>query len=317
MRSFIHYIHMNNFMFDMEVQWTRFFKWHISLTCPPLHVRQYYTKYTVKHEFFNFHKKGAGDVLEEIHIVVATNNNYFKPLVTMLYSLYDYATSTNLITLYIIDGNISAKNKWILKKSLNRFNPTIKYLSVNESLYKNCNEWGHVSKESYYRISIPDLLDHSIQKIIYLDCDLIIKDDISKLWNIDISPYFIAAVEDPNGKNRHTDLLIPPSSEHFNSGVMLIDLEKWRNHHISNKVLQFINDNPARILWGDQDGLNAILHDKWLKLHYKWNFQVFRMNHLAIKPAIIHYNTNIKPWNGNTPLKEEYEKYWFFIKRYF
>ncbi|WP_379969915.1 glycosyltransferase family 8 protein [Ectobacillus sp. sgz5001026] len=254
--------------------------------------------------------------MEEIHIVVATNNNYFKPLVTMLYSLYDHITSKNLVNIYIIDGNISPKNKLILKKALSRFKPTLKYLSVNESLYQNCNAWEHVSKESYYRISIPDLLDSAIPKVLYLDCDLIIKDDITKLWNIDIDPYFIAAVEDPNGENRYTDLLFPACSGHFNSGVMLINLEKWRNHHISNKVLQFIKDNPDRILWGDQDALNAILHDKWLKLHYKWNFQVFRMSHLVMKPAIIHYNTNIKPWNGITPLQEEYQKYWFLLKRY-
>ncbi len=122
----------------------------------------------------------------------------------------------------------------------------------------------------------------------------------------------LGAVEDFWVKDsRNSYLSMPKGSKYFNAGVLLINLKKWREEHIKNKVIEFIKTNSARIKFCSQDPLNAILHDKWLQLDPKWNF----MPHLTypglknIKPAIIHYAGLKKPWKANCRLKEEYYKY--------
>lgn len=247
--------------------------------------------------------------LERIIILTSTNNHYAKYLAVMLNSLLENKVSSQLIDIYIIDGgNLSAQNKVKLEKSLQRFNVIPQFLFINANLYDDLLVNRYYSIEMFCRISIPDLLPESFHKALYLDCDLIVKEDITNLWETNIDDYYVAAVYDANDKRRKK-LLIPKERGYFNSGVLLINLKKWREHDISTKVLQFIKDNPSKLLYPDQDGLNVVLQDKWLKLDEKWNVRANRMNKINTKPAIIHFTGKNKPWNGNPPCRKGYLKY--------
>lgn len=245
--------------------------------------------------------------MEPISIVALSNDNYAVHLATMLFSLFENKLPKTNYQIYIIDGNLSIENKSKINRLLQKYNTSPIYLNVDPNIYKHCKAWGHVSQEAFYRISIPDLLDKSIKKVIYLDSDLIIKGDLNELWeNEQLEKHFLGAVEDPVD---FSGIKLPRGYKYFNSGVLLMNLKKWRKYNISNKVLLFINKYPGKIMWWDQDALNAILYNKWFQLDYKWNYQVFRMGHLDISPVIIHFNTDVKPWNGETCLKEEYYYY--------
>ncbi|SDM83943.1 Lipopolysaccharide biosynthesis protein, LPS:glycosyltransferase [Fictibacillus solisalsi] len=244
--------------------------------------------------------------MEEIHIVVATNNRYAKPLAVMLNSLFKNKISKNTISIYILYSRLSKKNEYKLSEIANKFNFKVQFLRLEKSLYSNYPLIDYLTAEAYYRIFIPDLLEKKIKKAIYLDCDIIIKEDLSKLWEIDIENYFLAAVRDDLAKYRYTDLSIPVGC-YFNSGVLLINLQKWRENHISDKVIKFIRKNPDKILWADQDALNAILYDKWLMLDPKWNYQANSLQ--LMEPSIIHYVGFNKPWKKNHPFRNEYHKY--------
>ncbi len=258
-----------------------------------------------------------------INIVCVTDNNYAQHLGVMLCSIFEHQKCDNELNIYVIDGGISEKNKSRLEDIGKRHNATITFLEIDKTIYKNFKISYHINHTVYYRISIPEILDSSIKKVIYLDCDLIIKEDISKLWYTDISEYFIAAVENPKF-NRHVNLKIPVNSKYFNTGVMLINLEKWRQYNISIQVIEFIKNNLEKIVLWDQDGLNAILYNKWKELHPKWNQQTIMFELAASKtfrneefyetiknPSIIHYTTSSKPWHymNEHPLKSEYYKY--------
>ncbi|MEY2194319.1 glycosyltransferase family 8 protein [Neobacillus sp. BF23-41] len=245
--------------------------------------------------------------MKPISIVALSNDNYAVHLATMLLSLFENKLTETNYQIYIIDGNLSIDNKSKINSLLQNYNTSPIYLNVDPSIYKHFKGWGHVSREAFYRISIPDLLDKRIKKAIYLDSDLIIKGDLRELWeNEHLENHFLGAVEDPVD---FSGIRLPNGYKYFNSGVLLMNLKKWRKYKISNKVLNFINKNPKKIIWWDQDALNAILYNKWFPLDYKWNYQVFRMGHLNISPIIIHFNTDVKPWNGETYLKEEYYYY--------
>ncbi|MDF2789077.1 MAG: hypothetical protein K0S80_2175 [Neobacillus sp.] len=245
--------------------------------------------------------------MEPVSIVTLSNDNYAVHLATMLFSLFENKLPDSNYQIYIIDGNLSIENKTKINNLLKKYNTSPIYLNVDPNIYENCRAWGHVSREAFYRISIPNLLDSSIEKALYLDSDLIIKGDLRELWeNEKLKRHFLGAVEDPVD---FAGIRLPRGYKYFNSGVLFMNLKKWRKYNISGKILHFINKYPSKIIWWDQDALNAILYNKWFPLDYKWNYQVFRMGHLNLSPIIIHFNTDVKPWNGETYLKEEYYYY--------
>lgn len=245
--------------------------------------------------------------MEEVSIVTICNNHYAVHLATMLLSLFENKSPETHYQIYIIDGDLSSENKSKFFRLLQNFNTVPVFLHVDQRLFKNCKGWGHVSREAFYRISIPDLLDRKIKKAVYLDSDLIIKDDLLELWNNkNLERYFLGAVEDPVDIS---GIRLPKKYKYFNSGVMLMNLDKWRKNNISKRIFQFINRHSAKIMWWDQDALNAILYKRWFELGYTWNYQVYRMGHIMVQPKIIHFNTEVKPWNGSPYLKEEYDYY--------
>jgi lipopolysaccharide biosynthesis glycosyltransferase len=247
--------------------------------------------------------------LEKIHIVVSTNDNYAKHLAVMLTSLFENKKSKNPVMIHVIDGNLSKDNKSKLRHSIKKYHTEIKFLKVNEDLYKNVKIRFHLSKETYYRISIPDLLDKDIDKALYLDCDIILKEDITKLWNVDIRKHHAGAVQIPGHLNRYEELSIPESAGYFNAGVLLLNLKKWRRDKTSSKVLHYMNHHMEKLKLMDQDALNVNLRGKWLKLDPRWNYQVHRHRHQNFKPWLIHYTTRSKPWSGNPRFKDEYFHY--------
>ncbi|MBD0381576.1 glycosyltransferase family 8 protein [Paenibacillus sedimenti] len=250
---------------------------------------------------------------EQVHIITATNDKYAKPLGVMLNSLLKNATYKSMIRIYIIDGDLSSEKKKNLKRVVKKFNLDVKFLKVNSSLFDGFKERHHISRQAYYRIVIPHLLDKDIKKVLYMDCDIIVKEDIRKLWNTNIDNHFLAAGEKAFAKNdetRKSILQLPSEARFFNSGVLLINPEKWREHDISNKVLEFITTNSNDLITMDQEALNVVLHDKWLKLDTKWNYSTSHIKtHPGVKPAIIHYTRRRKPWNHGHPLQKEYFNY--------
>jgi lipopolysaccharide biosynthesis glycosyltransferase len=243
--------------------------------------------------------------LETIQIVTATNNEYAPHLAVMLFSLLENKKSPNPLLIYVMETDLSQANKQKLKAITARKRVKLKFIEM-EKRDAPYLVFGHVSKESYYRIHIPDILPN-LKKVLYLDCDMIVHDDITRLWETEVDGHFLAAVEDPAGPYRYEDLAVP-EHHYFNAGVLLLNLEKWREDGISDQVMNFLSDHPDKIWWWDQDALNAILHAKWLRLDMKWNYQPFSWIPLEY-PSIIHYTSQIKPWNGNPPLREYYDWY--------
>ncbi|MFC5447349.1 glycosyltransferase family 8 protein [Paenibacillus aestuarii] len=244
--------------------------------------------------------------MERLHIVTTANDQYAKHLAVMLTSLLENKTSNNPLTIYVVDGGLSDRTKAKLNNAVKKFNQHIHYLSINPDMFNSFQLNFNITKETYYRILIPDLLDKAIEKALYLDCDIIVTDDITKLWDTVLVHKYVAAVKIP-GSARPGELGLP-RNEYFNAGVLLMNLPKWRENRIAFRLMRFIRNNPDKLKFMDQDALNVILQDKWKKLDPTWNYQVHRYRGMKL-PAIIHYTTNQKPWNNDPPFKSEYMKY--------
>ncbi|MEM6551180.1 MAG: glycosyltransferase family 8 protein [Planctomycetota bacterium] len=136
----------------------------------------------------------------------------------------------------------------------------------------------HVPPISYTRLLLPDLLE-GVDRVLYLDADLVVRANVAELWDLGTQGLPIAAVRDagmsslsdPNCLRYVSDELQDPEAMPFNAGVMLMDLKIWRGERLAEKVLEFLRVNQDRLNYADQDGLNWVLQGRWSERAMKWN----------------------------------------------
>lgn len=264
-----------------------------------------------------------------ISIVSTTNSNFVTPLATLYRSIL-VNNPANDFAFYIFADQLTAEDKLQLNRlEIDYTNcHKVAYLSVDESLFQQVVTDERIVKSAYYRIYTADLLPE-LDRILYLDCDLICTSDISELWQTNLNGKVIAAVEDAGYVPRLAEMGIKAEQPfYFNSGVMLIDLKRWRDENLTSKVMAFINHHPEKLKYHDQDALNAVLADKWYYLHPKYNMQSRLIRHEQVHPlapgeilaeearqapVLIHYSGRSKPWIEfgvrPHPLRNEYWKY--------
>lgn len=249
-----------------------------------------------------------------MHIVLASDNNYSQHLGVALTSLLENSSKPNNLFFHILEIEINKETKEEIYNIAKKYQAHLKFYSVDKSILSNFPEPGHLSIASYLRLFIPEILAKEINKVIYLDCDLVCLKDISPLYHIDLAGFPLAAVEDVKSKEIARIFFYPGLESYFNAGVMLIDLKKWREEKISQKALLFIKQYRKQIKTADQDVLNCIFKNKWKKLEKKYNVDLKHKNINALpkkETVILHYSDKIKPWSylyvGRN--KEYYFKY--------
>ena len=110
--------------------------------------------------------------MESIHIVTTSSDSFAIHSAVMIHSLLENLASENEVNIYILHSYMSQQNQLKLKRAVNKFNVELHFLPVNESRYHGCKKGRRMTKEAYYRLSIPELLKQNINKAIYLDSDL-------------------------------------------------------------------------------------------------------------------------------------------------
>ena len=263
--------------------------------------------------------------LSEITIVSAADEGFVPHLATLFLSLLKTKKPDTTICFYVIDDHISLVSKDQLNQMVNEYNAMISYLQIDTLEFDDMVESNRIPTTAYFRIAIPNFLKQTdIERAIYLDCDIVALQPIEDIWRIDLGDKLVAAVEDAGFHQRLDAMEIDAKSNtYFNSGVMIIDLEKWRAEKITEQVLNFATTNQEELRFHDQDALNAILHDRWLIVHPKWNAQAYilqgekdhptkigKMEYDEARndPALVHYSGQVKPWHKESdhPYQKNY-----------
>lgn len=264
----------------------------------------------------------ANDFKYPINICFCIDEGYVPYLGAVLTSLID-SNKHNTIDIYVLTSDVSESSKQRLEAAVKAItNFTITFVNAKDQNIKRLEAGGHISSATYIRFEIPELLS-KIDKVLYLDADLIILDDIVDYWNIDISEYYVAAVENPFF-DRYSSLGMKPSYGYFNAGVLLINLSKWRKDNVKEKALDFLNENKINAIMYDQDALNAIFSGCWKKVGLRWNLQtsylrrklqlpthITEITDAYNTPGIIHFSSSSKPWDflDPHPYTSVYKKY--------
>lgn len=211
-----------------------------------------------------------------------------------------------------MDWCLNSDSKNLLNSLQKKFhNCSISFLKIDESKYV----WYPTLNwrlETYYRLEIPNLLP-DINKIIYLDVDIIINKDIWSFYDYDICKYAIWAPSENINTIYNYLLGIPKEYKHFNAWMLLMNLQFFRENNIFEKVFNYLNTTENIYLW-DQDALNKILYDKRLELPWFTNVtpSIAYMHYLNLeKSIVIHYAWVKKPRKMYCihPLKTLYIKY--------
>lgn len=263
--------------------------------------------------------------MDSIKICFVSDKNYFKHMFVAINSIIKNNINNNIIEFFIL--NIGDSDTHI-DKFINRYrnfnNIKIKIINVENEKINQFKSKTHVSKAAFAKIYMSEILNED--KIIYLDCDLIVNDDISKLWNEFDDNIKIKSVWNPfyNYDNKYFG--IDESKRTFNSGVMLLNLKLIREYKLSDKLERFLVDYNNKTKLHDQAAFNAVFKDDWKELDIKWNVQanIFLNTYKSLQlskskyweiyknPSIVHYTSNSKPWHirNNNPYKSLYVEYY-------
>ena len=249
--------------------------------------------------------------MHQINVCLAADENYAQHLGVVILSILKNANADDDLHFYILDNEISSGSKQKIEELKKIKDFSIEFTKINLEDFKNCPiPAAYISIATYFRYMIPSLFPH-LDKIIYLDCDVIVTRSLRELFETDISNYYIGGVEDVGfGYYRRVtkayDLYF-----YINAGMLLINNKKWREDNIQAKLFNYTAENKNSLLHGDQDVLNAVLHLKSKMLDFNWNVQdsfyrsadsdgsPFRNSIIRTSknPAILHFTGPQKPWN--------------------
>ncbi len=177
--------------------------------------------------------------------------------------------------------------------------------------------YGHIPPVTYLRLLLPELLPDRLEKVLYLDGDLLVREDIAPLWDTEIATVDFAAVPDRDltgrllrvrrNLPRYRDLGMDPDRPVFNMGVMLINLERWRARQVSARAFGVVRCLGTETLWYEQDALNVVGEGYCRELPPRWNARPSDSPG-ASTACIVHFLTGTKPWHWNYtgPYREEY-----------
>ncbi|WP_216901284.1 glycosyltransferase family 8 protein [Synechococcus sp. CCY 9618] len=247
-------------------------------------------------------------------IACTIDNNYIRHCAVMLKSLR-LANPEEAISVYIMHGVIDAAERARLAAYLGDFLPSVSFIQLDEEMLAGFPVFGHITLATYFRLLLPAALPHAVEKVIYLDSDLIVVDSLTPLWESSLGENSIAAVEEHNQEFDRQRLALAEGSLVFNAGAMLINLARWRQDNILGTGLAFAQAHPERIKHWDQDVLNSLLEAHWSPLDWRWNALPHLWLHpdyadpatslgrqaeaARARPAVIHFAGSgvAKPWN--------------------
>ncbi|RYG01724.1 MAG: glycosyltransferase family 8 protein [Chitinophagaceae bacterium] len=262
---------------------------------------------------------------DSITIVCGADDNFSMPLVVALFSALTNLRPGIVPNIYIIDGGIREKNKLRIEKSFQNTNRDFHLYWVPFDLNKlpSIKETKIISKAAYLRVLIPDLLPASVSKAIYLDCDMIVEADLQALWDMPFASESAMGVQDycfpflssPAAIGNFNELNLADDTPYCNSGLLVINVDYWRKHAFSSKILAYLQSNSERLKHFDQDGINVVIAGNWRLLDPRWNVSLssvlnfgegtertieevnYYQGEFKANPYIIHFTSRYKPWH--------------------
>lgn len=234
--------------------------------------------------------------MSSVNVCFASDNNYAKYAGVVIASILYNAKEETDLTFYILDGGISEQHKSEIYSLKSIKDCKINFVPINEEDfedYKRVKTHKYITLATYYRLKLPTLLPN-VDRVVYLDCDIVVNDDLTELFNTKLTTEAFAGVHDINKK------MVEKSPTYVNAGVLVIDLANMRQQQLEQKFLEWTIEHQKTIQCGDQEIINEVCIGNIKVVDDTWNVQASDfMNRSAYikEPKIIHFVAKNKPWN--------------------
>lgn len=258
---------------------------------------------------------------KEIPIFFAVDDNYMPFLAVSLQSLIANVSGKNHYSIKVLHTNISAENK----KKISRYereNVNIEFVDLNyyiEKIQDKLYTRDYYSKTTYFRLFLPNLYPQ-YDKVLYLDSDIVILDDIAKLYHTDMGDNLVAGAPDDVIQNikvfqDYAEKVVGVADyrKYFNAGVLLMNLDELRKFKFQEKFIYSLEKIKFAVAQ-DQDYLNRLCKGRVKLIDKGWNRMPMPDDKIkASDIKLIHYNLAYKPWHFEDILYKEY--FWKYAKQ--
>jgi len=236
-----------------------------------------------------------------IDVALPSDQNYYPGLLVTVYSIAKRASRTFKLRLHILDGGICDTDFERMEEAACAVNSNVQFVrhKVYELDYSAFPLWKG-NRMAYVRMALPTLLP-DLDFVLYVDSDMLWLADITELWELRNDCVLLQAVRDTRGLPREIPWFdqhkIPLfQSNYFNNGLLLMNLRRFREEGVIEKVSRFLNKNTD-VVFADQSGFNAILGEHVRLLPPHWDLFALDIPNTDLKcPLVIHYVAGTTPW---------------------
>jgi len=218
---------------------------------------------------------------EPIVVVFCADDNFATLLAVALQSMMHHALPRTAIDLYILDSGISSENKqWIIRiAAVDDRSVRIQWVKPDLDRFRGIEIKRGLTHATYLRLQIPEILPETCRKAIYMDSDILIRTDLSRLWETEMEDKMVLAVRDPctpsvsaqRGISEFRKLGLRSDTPYFNAGIMVLNLHEWRTKQVCEQALRYVSEFGPLMHCNDQEALNAVIAGNWGELDPRWN----------------------------------------------
>lgn len=247
---------------------------------------------------------------DRLNVVLASDDNYALWMGMVIFSSLAKSRFKEKICFYVIDGGITEYKKNLIESMVAKYRSSVCWVLPDAAYFQGLpiKRYGLAT---YYRLALGKLLPDHVEKVIYLDCDLLVADDLKDLWDHDLKGHILGAVENLGISSPSLSF---DRKDYFNAGVLLIDMFQWRERKMDDKLIEVMKNAGDEYHYLDQDALNTVFKNSWSRIGLRWNMQPSiwakleksRCNITGYhqgeymsaleRPGVIHFLAKSKPW---------------------
>ena len=270
-----------------------------------------------------------------MNILYASDDNYAEIAAISIVSLLENNRDAGGIRIFILDNGLSEESKSRLSGMVGKYSQEIVFIPIPDiealvgaKLYVGC--W---ALPIFARLFAASWLPADVDKIIYLDCDTLVRGSLAPLWDVNMDGYLIGGCEDGIDVAHKKEVFLEETDIYINSGMMLINLKAWRDEGAEKKYIDFLLKHNGSLFYPDQDVVNVVSNGRIKLVPPKFNSMPFyfvynpellldanitdyysqaELNEARDSPVTVHFaGAGRKPWvNGSENVyKGEYMQY--------
>lgn len=246
--------------------------------------------------------------MSQIHVALTFDDNFWAPAYAVMRSICLSTRRRADLVFHLLHLPLTGEHRSDLERIAAEYGARLVFYPLADlpafaRFIANLPQGGRWPGIVYARMLLPDLLPADVRRVIYLDCDVLVRSPIEALYDIDLGGQPLGAVRDAIApfialrRDMVQNLgIFDGADPYFNSGVLVIDLDQWRRIDLGAEIDALAQRNILGRLYFDQDLLNLIFRGRWHQLPWRWNTIDADAAHEALDPAILHYTKPAKPW---------------------